>query len=305
MKELNEAYQAFVQYKTKAAAARALGIPISTYKHRYDRAIQAFESGIKQPRILFIDFEISQIISGHYDLFQINVNKDDIFHDWFALSFAWKWRGEEEVMAVSMLDDMKRFKNNRFDIRDLYFDDYHIIKTAHEVMMAADVIIFQNGIKFDLKKFNTRARFHGLPTIGKKILLDTYLIAKKNFAITSNSLDYMCTFFKVPNKMKNKPGLFKRAMLCDPDAIKELVLYNKYDVWPCLECVFNKLLPYVDNLNMNLFSIDTVCKNCGSLNLEEIDQRAYTKTTVKAQCRCLDCQSLTIIGKSLKTAKAK
>lgn len=305
MKELNEAYQAFIQHGTKADAARALGIPRTTFNDRYERAIQMFARTLEQPKITLIDFEISQIISGHYDLFNINVNKDDILHDWFAMSFSWKWRGEETVQDVNMMHDMKRFKKNRFDIRDLFFDDYHIIKTAHDVLMEADVIVFQNGVKFDLKKFNTRARFHGLPPIGKKILIDTYLIAKRHFAITSNSLDYMCTFFGIPTKIKKSHGLFRRAMLCEPDAIRELSEYNKYDVWPCLEGVFNKLLPYVENLNMNLFSPDTVCKNCGSHNLEEIDQRVYTKTTVKAQCRCGDCQSLTTIGKSLKTVVAR
>mgnify|MGYP001592547129 CR=1 FL=1 len=238
-------------------------------------------------------------------MFEINVNKDDILHDWFLLSFAYKWRGDEEVHAVSMLDDMERFKKNRFDVRDLFFDDFHVVNEAHKVMMEADVIVFQNGVRFDLKKFNTRARFHGLAPIGKKILIDTYLLAKKHFAISSNSLAYMCKFFCVEGKLENDKGLFKQAMLCVPDAIKKLVAYNKRDIWPSLEGIFNKLLCYVDNLNMNLFSLETVCKNCGSLDLEEIEQRVYTKTTVKAQCRCNQCQSLTTVGKSLKTAKAK
>jgi len=301
--ELNEAWQAYHQFKSQRKAAEFLNISRSTFRERFERAKIAFNNINLSYRMLLFDLETSQTISGHYGMWDVRINKDDVLHPWFIMSGAWKWYGEKERYSVNMLDDPERFAKNRFDIRDLFFDDYHIVKKLHEVLTEADVLIFQNGIKFDIKKFNTRCEFHGLPPIGQKIMIDLYVIAKRHFDLESNSLAYMCKFFKIKGKTKTSDGLFRRAMLCYTDAIKELSEYNKDDLWPSLEGLFNKLRPYIKNLNYGLYSIGHVCKNCGSPRLEESEERIYTMTTVKAQLRCLDCRSLTKIGKSLVSKK--
>src|SRR5690554_3658658 len=109
------------------------------------------------PKILIWDVETSEIISAHYGLWGINIRPDRVLHDWFLFCAAWKWYGEKKVHTVSLLDDMKRFNKNRYDIRDMHIDDYHVVKVLHEVLSEADVLVHHNGDKFDLKKFNARA----------------------------------------------------------------------------------------------------------------------------------------------------
>ena len=131
-----------------------------------------------------------------------------------------------------------------------------------------------------MKKFNARAIFHGFEPINHLQMVDTLKVARKHFSITSNKLDYLCKFFKIEGKIHNDRWLALDASLCKPDAIKKYVEYNKRDVFPSLEKLYLKLLPYMTNHpNLSLYYNSKVCTKCGSSEIEPNGLK-YNKTTV-------------------------
>lgn len=260
-----------------------------------------------KPRILLWDIENSEIISAHYGLWGINVRPDRILHPVFLFSAAWKWYGHDDIYSVSLLDDMKRFKKNSFDIRNLHFDDYVIIKALHTVLSQADVIVHHNGDKHDLKKFNARCLYHGLPPINPDIIkVDTCKLAKKHFGIESNSLNYLCTYLGIPNKISNRKGLFSDCLMLDKQALKDCVEYNKGDISPTLEMLFERLSPYITSVNTNLFNNGYHCPNptCGSPDIELAGYK-YNKATRVRQLKCNSCGKTSLTRKSDRTAEVR
>lgn len=260
---------------------------------------------MSEPKILIWDVETSEIISAHYGLYNISIRPDRILNDWFMMSAAWKWYGEKKIHSVSLLDDKERLKNNSFDIRNMNVDDYVVVKKLHEVLDEADVFVYHNGDKFDLKKFNARAIYHGLPPISpNKIKIDTLKIARKNFAITSNSLDYLCQYFGISGKMSLPKGTFQNAMMCDEKALKTLVKYNKKDISPSLEGLFEKLKPYIHQLNYNLFTNAYACPKCQSHDIERRGYK-YTGATRKAQVKCNTCGGWSLVKHTDRSAEVR
>lgn len=302
--DLRLVYQTWIESdKNTSEGARKLGIPQPTFWVKLQKAKEQLNA--KDPVIAFWDVETSHIFSAHYGMWNININKYNILHDWFMVCGAWKFRGESKIHATSLLDDMEIFNQNRFDIRDLHINDYHVVKTLHDFLSKVDILVHHNGDKFDIKKFNARALYHGLPPIGHIQTVDTLKEARKHFALTSNSLDYLCEYLGVKGKIHNDRGLALEASLCKPEAIKKYVKYNKRDVFPSLEGVYNKLLPYMkSHPNMNLYIDHDVCPKCGSIDIVEEGYK-HTRATVKVGIRCNSCGGVAEVSKSLKTVKVR
>lgn len=194
------------------------------------------------------------------------------------ISAAWKWEGEDKIHSVSVLDDPKRFKKNPHD-------DYHVIKTLHEVMSEADCIIHHKGDSFDKRWLDTRILVHELPALPPVASIDTYKIAKGRFYLNSNKLDYMAKLLKVGSKIPTSASLWMRILNGDRKAIREMVVYNKHDV-KILEKVFLKLRPYVANhISRELFGGDG-CPRCGSTKIQSRGvHRAISRVYRRWQCQ--------------------
>jgi len=236
----------------------------------------------KQPKILHYDVETSYISGYVFGLFQQDVSIGNIIHDWFMISAAWQWDHEKKTQGVSVLDDKKRFKAN-------HRDDFHVVSTLHAVLKEADVIVAHNGDAFDIKKFNARAILHGLSPLPPMPSVDTLKVARKSFKFTSNKLDYLAQFLGVGAKMNNPSGLWRDATEGCPKAIKHMAKYNKVDAI-VLKKVYNVLLPYMTNLNMNMFTDGHgfKCPKCLSENVQKQGKRV-TKTQVYNRYQCQDC----------------
>ncbi len=246
---------------------------------------------MSEPKILLWDTEISHIISQHYDLWKINVPHSNILHDWFMICGQWKWLDKKRIETVSLLDDMPRFLNNSWDVRDLHIDDYVVVKTLHGVLSEADILVHHNGDKFDVKKFNARALYHGLKPIPNIPTVDTLKEARKVSAISSNSLAYLGEYFGFPaQKRKLKPGTMQKAGLGDVKAIKDVVTYGRGDI-PPLEALYYKLRPFMkSHPNLNTFIEGGMLCNCGSGNLQARGYRR-TKAGKYQRYQCQDCGS--------------
>lgn len=236
----------------------------------------------RDPKILLWDIETSYILYYGFGLFPDSISHDNIVKDWYMFCAAWRWFGKKKVEAVSLLDDMKRFKKD-------HQDDYHVVKTLHDILSEADAIIAHNGDRFDIKKFNTRAIIHGLDPLPELIQIDTLKMARKKFNFTSNRLDALGEFLGVGRKVDTPKGLWRQCTEGDIPSLKMMVKYNKGDI-TLLSDVFDILKPWLPaQVNMNLFKMtESNCPSCHSTNVQ---RRGFNRKGVGKRQRyhCQDC----------------
>jgi hypothetical protein len=234
----------------------------------------------KKPKVLIIDIETAPILGHVWALWDQNVGLNQIERDWFILSYSAKWLETEDKSIVygPHRKIMYRDQRGKRNIEN----DKQLLKEVWKLMDEADVLLTQNGNKFDIKKLNARFVMNGMkpPSGFKKI--DTLVMAKKHFALTSNKLEYMtdklCTKYK-KSKHKKFSGfdLWKECLAGNIEAWQEMELYNKQDVLS-LEELFHILAPWDTTVNFNLYhNRDEFVCNCGS---HEFTKRGYAYTNV-------------------------
>jgi len=237
---------------------------------------------MNKPKILLWDIETSHVVVATFSLFPKFIPAENILQDWFMICAAWKWYDKDKVYSASVLDDKQRFSAD-------HTDDYHVIKTLHKVLSEADAIVHHNGDRFDIKKFNARAVFHGFKPLQKLIQIDTLKIARKEFAFTSNKLDALGEFFGVGRKVPTTNKLWLDCLDGNRAAIREMVGYNKVDV-TLLQDIYDIIAPYTPaKLNMNHFYGDG-CPACGSSSIKKNGHDYdYTRASKFQRYRCKDC----------------
>lgn len=216
-------------------------------------------SGDKLPlKILTLDIETAPVMAAVWGLFKQNVGLNMIDKDWYILSWAAKWMHKDEVIY--------RDKRSTFDNDD----DYDLLQGIHKLLCEADMVITQNGKRFDIKKLNSRFIVNGMKPPSSFRHVDTLIEAKRHFGFTSNKLEYMTD--KLCKKYKKLthgefPGflLWKECLLGNLAAWFEMEEYNINDVLS-LEELYFIMQPYMkSHPNINLYhdSESALCK-CGA-----------------------------------------
>lgn len=236
-----------------------------------------------KPNIKIWDIETGHMTVKAWSLWDKFIPIDNIVEDWYIICAAYKDLGKNKVSAVSVLDDLDRFRK---DVRD----DYHVVAHMHKVLSEADAVIHHFGDAFDIKKFNARAIYHGFDPLPNLIQIDTVKIAKSKFKFSSNKLDYLGEYLGLGRKIPTDNNLWLRCEAGERKAIREMVSYNKQDV-ELLEAVYEVLKPFVPaRLNLNHFSEERVCPTCGSPTLQRRGT-ARTLTRVYQRYQCTNCGS--------------
>jgi uncharacterized protein YprB with RNaseH-like and TPR domain len=238
------------------------------------------------PKVLVFDIETAPILAHVWGLWENNVGLNQIQSDWHVLSWSAKWLSDapEKVM----------YKDQR-GAKDIT-NDSKLLKGIWDLLDEADIVITQNGKKFDVKKLNARFILSGFPPPSSFRHIDTQEIAKRHFAFTSNKLAYMTDKLCVKYKKQTSHGKFEGHMLwteCLKDnleAWKEMEHYNKYDVLS-LEELYHKLIVWDNRINFNVYtdSLDVECK-CGSKDFVK-NGFYYTNTSKFQKYRCKKCGS--------------
>ena len=119
--------------------------------------------------------------------------------------------------------------------------------------------------------------------------VDTLKVARKEFKLTSNKLDYICQYLELDKKLDTGGfELWKRCVNGDIKALKEMDEYCQNDV-RILEDLYLELRPYIKNhpnLALYMESIYELCPNCGSDKL----RWGYLYKTRVNQYDCAKCQ---------------
>lgn len=249
---------------------------------KYRGVNKSIKGSVHGPKILTLDIETAPIMASVWRLFDQNVGLNMIEQDWYCLSWAAKWMHEDEVIYEDKADSW----DNE--------NDKELLVGIHALLDEADIIITQNGKKFDAKKLNARFILNGMKPPSSYRHIDTLQEAKKNFGFTSNKLEYMtdklCKKYK---KLKHGqfPGfeLWKECLRGNPLAWQEMKDYNIHDVLS-LEELYTIMLPWMKtHLNVNLYYSDNEvrCK-CGGTDFEH-NGYAYTNLSKFDRFQCTDC----------------
>jgi len=238
-----------------------------------------------QPKILLFDIETAPMLGYVWSLWENNVALNQLYSDWYVLSWSAKWLGDPEDKVMYM--DQRNEKNIE--------NDKKILKGIWKLLNEADIVIGQNSKTFDHKKLNARFILNGIKPPSSYRHIDTKILAKRHFSFTSNKLEYMtdklCTKFK---KLKHAKfsgfSLWRECLKGNIEAWKEMEEYNKYDVLS-LEELYYKLIPWDNSINFNVYSnsVETIC-TCGNKKFKE-NGFAYTNSGKFQKYTCTNCGS--------------
>lgn len=196
------------------------------------------------------------------------------------LCFGYKWLGAKRAKCISAWDFPSWDKDVNSD-RDL-------AKAAYDIISQADILVTHNGARFDKKFIQTRLRFHKLPPLPPLVHIDTVQEAKKHLMVFNNRLNTLAKFLTDSEKLENGGWeLWSRVMDREKKAMGLMRRYCQQDV-QVLEKVFNELRPLIKLPNANMFIKETVCPNCGSLQLHKRG-RAVKMNQVYQRLQCQDC----------------
>lgn len=236
------------------------------------------------PKILVFDLETAPMTVYSWGLYDLRVGLNQVKQDWHLLSWAAKWYGEPASKTIYM--DSSKSK----DITN----DRHLVEGLAKLLNEADIVIAQNGDKFDIKKFNARAVIHGLPPVRHYKSTDTLKESRKVFGFTSHSLEYMSS--KLNKKYKKLshseyPGfsLWKAILDGDKNAWRVMKKYCIHDVLATEE-LYKTIQAWIKTQNMSCYFDDAQVRcRCGSANIYK-KGFVYTDTGKFQGYICKDCK---------------
>lgn len=236
----------------------------------------------KGPRILLLDIETSPIEGRVWGLFKQNVALNQIVKDWNILSFCAKWLHSEEVIY----DDLRDAAN--------VADDNDLVRQLWLLLDEADIVIAQNGKRFDVPKIKARFVMLGLAVPRPFKVVDTMLMAKQQFGFTSKKLEYMTDKLCATKKQKHEkyPGmeLWNACLAGDPEAWEEMRVYNIDDV-RSMEELYLILRPWYEghpNVAIYFDGKKCRCPKCGSDDIKQ-DGWTFTQAGKYEAMHCGNC----------------
>lgn len=235
-------------------------------------------------KILLLDIETAPLEVYVWSLWKQNVGLNQIITEWTALSFSAKWLGAKRII----------YKDNRHspDPRD----DRAIMQEVWHLINEADVIIAQNGVKFDLRKLNARFVLLGMGPPSPYKVVDTMLASRKHFGFTSNRLAWLSEkLTDIPKSVHPEfPGfeLWLGCLAGNIRAWKCMEKYNKVDVLS-MEQVYLKIRPWIEgHPNLAIYGDDLevpACPKCASTDLTCVPKTYKTQTQEYPMYHCNSC----------------
>jgi len=264
---------------THRQIAKEVGCSVGTVSYVHHRGLKP---EVEQARILVFDIETAPNVAYTWGMWQQNIGLNQFVDEWYVLSWSAKWIGNDEVMY----DDKRDSWNTQ--------DDKELLEGMWKLLDEADIVVTQNGKKFDVKKLNARFVINGFKPPSSYKHIDTLVIAKRHFGFTSNKLEYMtnklCTKYKKLDHGKFAGmKLWTECLKGNPEAWDEMEEYNKYDVLSLEELAFI-LAPWSNQMpNMDMYhsSLDNKCF-CGSTEWEP-SGFGYTNLSKFAKHTCTNC----------------
>lgn len=195
--------------------------------------------------ILYFDLETAPILGfawQTYDTSLLHVEKDS-----HLLAFAYKLNNEP----------IHVFSRREYTERQM-------VKMLWDLFNKADIIVAQNGDKFDIRWANRLFIKYKLKPPSPYKTVDTLKIARKYFKFTSNKLDFLAHMLLGEGKIETGLSLWLDCVRGDVKALKQMETYCAHDV-NLLVRVYEILRAWhTGHPNLNITNCTThKCPNCG------------------------------------------
>lgn len=206
---------------------------------------------------LILDIELAPMRALLFNVWDVNVGIDQVTDEWYIMCFAAKWRGHPKSKVMYMSQQHVKPMSN----------DTAILETLKKLLDMANVVVTQNGKKFDVKKINTRIVTKRMQPPSSFQQIDTLVIAKRKFSFTWNSLKYLTHILDVKHKKKEHAefsgiNLWKECLAGNKKAWKVMKEYNIWDILGTEE-VAEILNPWnASPVNYDLFNPDGKVYKC-------------------------------------------
>lgn len=237
-----------------------------------------------KPHILVIDIETSPIEALVWDLWDQNVSLDAIQSDWTILAYCAKWLDKKTLV----------YESTGGRGADKVRDDSVLLKGLWNLLDYADIVVAQNGNRFDVRKINARLLLAGFGPYSPIRVIDTLSVSKKYFGLSSHKLAWLSKLLTDTPKLdhRNYPGfeLWTECLKDNPKAWKEMERYNKRDVIAC-EQLYLRQRPWIkDHPNIGAYSGKTEheCPKCGSKKVQKRGT-SITQNGRYARYQCSSC----------------
>lgn len=238
----------------------------------------------KDIKILTIDIESSPLEVYCWGIWEQNVGIEQIRNDWTILSYAAKWLGKKEIIYA---DAGGRGA-------DKVRDDSILLGGLWDLLNAADLVIAQNGVKFDIRKINYRLVASGYTPYAPIRVIDTLTHSRRMFAATSHKLGWLSEKLTDTPKSKHRkfPGfeLWLECLKDNPAAWEEMRKYNIQDI-KATEKLYLRIRPWIKNHpNLSTYSETAggTCPTCTSHKLK-LDGQATFQSGAYPRYKCLSC----------------
>lgn len=246
-------------------------------------------------RLLYIDIETTPNLAHVWGMWKQNVGLPQLLEASEVLCFAAKWHGElTRFFAPDGADAMARGR---------------MIREAHALLDAADVVVHYNGERFDVPHLNREFLLAGLTPPSPYKQVDLLKAVKKTFRFPSNKLAYVSKVLGLEGKVGHEGHeLWVKCMAGDPEAWETMRRYNVQDV-DLLEDLYGKLRPWIPG-HPNVALYDEAndealrCPACGSDDVIRSGY-AYTQVTRFQRFRCKACDKWFRDGRRHGAAEAR
>jgi hypothetical protein len=229
--------------------------------------------GLGEPKILFLDIEMSPNVAYTWRIFQNYITPDQIVEPARPICWAAKWKGEKSVYFRSIFHDGRE----------------EMIRDAWTMLDGADIVVHFNGTSFDLPWLNGEFFLAGITPPSPYKQIDLLVAARKQFNFPSLKLGYLAEQLGLEGKIKHDGlKLWHDCLQGDSKAWKKMEAYNKRDV-TLLEELYDLIRPWVpSHPSFAAFTGEHVCPACGGSDLKRRGY-AYTQVSKFIQYHCETC----------------
>jgi len=233
------------------------------------------------PKCLVVDIETLPMEVWVWELGKQYVGLGQLKKDWSIGAWSAKWLGDSPSKQVYY--DQRNSKDP--------YNDKAILKPLWKLLDEANIVITQNGEKFDGPKLNAKFILQGTKPPSPYTHLDTYKIAHRVAAFTSHSLEYLtsklCTKYrKLSHTNYLGLSLWKACLRGDMKAWDEMKKYNIHDVLSTEE-LYTKLEAWVPTTMPSPY-VDIVvkpkCTYCSSYRMKASGVRGKYRRYVCCAC---------------------
>jgi hypothetical protein len=238
-------------------------------------------------KILLLDIECAPNLATVWGIWQQNVALNQLLESSYTLCYAAKWYGDSKIKFDSI------YKTDRKTM----------LKSIHDLIEEADVVVHYNGLRFDMPMLNKEFLEAKMNPPSPVKHIDLLRVVKSNFRFVSNKLDYVSQRLGLGKKTDHEGHeLWLKVMNNDRAAWKRMEEYNKNDV-VLLEKLYDRLKGWIkQHPNHNAYSANTCCPNCGSRKLQSRGTQR-SRTAIYQRFQCQDCGSWARSAKSEKISK--